>query len=90
MESTVASNNTKKFWIGFDLGGTKMLSVVFDQDLNPVSRARRKTKGFEGKEAGLDRICSTIRESLKKAEISEEQIAGIGVGCPGPLDLKKA
>ena len=77
-----------KYWIGFDLGGTKMLAVVFDRDLKIVARVRKKTKGFEGKEAGLSRICDTINDAVKKAEIDRKQIAGIGVGCPGPLDLK--
>jgi len=76
-----------KYWIGFDLGGTKMLAVVFDKDWKVVSRARKRTKGHEGKAAGLDRICKTIREALEDANLSKEQIAGIGVGCPGPLDL---
>ncbi len=66
-----------------------MLAVIFDQELDIVTRARKKTKGFEGKEAGLDRICETIEEAQKKAEIDNSQIAGIGVGCPGPLDLQK-
>ena len=66
-----------------------MLAVVFDSDLKPVARARKKTRGFEGKQAGLERICETIRSALKKAEIDANDLAGIGVGCPGPLDLNK-
>ncbi len=32
-------------WIGFDLGGTKMLAVVYDDNFTPLGRARKKTKG---------------------------------------------
>ncbi len=80
---------SKDYWIGFDLGGTKMLAVVFDGDFKPVGRARKKTKGNEGKKVGLQRIVSVVREALDDASISEKQLGGIGIGCPGPLDIKK-
>ena len=31
-------------WVGFDLGGTKMLAVVFDEDYNILGKKRRKTR----------------------------------------------
>ena len=81
-------DNTK-FWIGFDLGGTKMLAVVLDQDFQIVGRARKKTKGHEGVEAGLERIKNVIRMACKDADIDSKQLNGIGIGCPGPLNLEK-
>ncbi len=33
-----------KVWVGFDLGGTKMLAVLFDHEMKPIGRKRRKTK----------------------------------------------
>lgn len=73
-------------WIGFDLGGTKMLAVVYDDTLKPLGRRRRKTKGSEGSEAGLNRIASTIEKALEEAEVDPQRLAGIGIGCPGPVD----
>ena len=43
----------KRIWIGFDLGGTKMLCQVFDAEFNPLGRHREKTRGHEGAEAGM-------------------------------------
>ena len=83
------TEKSEKYWVGFDLGGTKMLAVVFDHELNVIARVRKKTKGYEGKEAGLERIRDTIRDALKKSEIDKSHLAGIGIGCPGPLDLEK-
>jgi glucokinase len=40
-------------------------------------------------EAGLERIVQLIREALEEAAVSPERVRGIGVGCPGPLDLEK-
>lgn len=76
-------------WIGFDLGGTKMLAVVYNSKFEEVGRARKKTKGHEGAAAGLQRIGDIIDEAMEKAGITSEHLGGIGMACPGPLDLKK-
>ncbi len=76
-------------WIGFDLGGTKMLSVVFDGSFIGLGRSRKRTKGHEGQKAGLRRIAQTINEALNDAKVQPKHLAGIGIGCPGPLDLAR-
>ncbi len=80
--------NKEEYWIGFDLGGTKMLSVAFDQNFEVLGRSRKKTKGHEGMAAGLKRINNNISEAIQDAGLKPEQISGIGIGCPGPLDFK--
>jgi len=82
-------NNDKHHWIGFDLGGTKMLAVVFDDNFEPIGRARKKTKGHEGMQTGLKRINAVIAEALADADLKADKIGGLGIGCPGPLNLKK-
>lgn len=74
-------------WIGFDLGGTKMLATLYDDRFRPVGRRRTKTMGMEGAEAGVARIVETIHSAIKDADVSEKRVGGIGLGCPGPLDL---
>lgn len=76
-------------WLGFDLGGTKMLAAVFDDDLKLLGRKRRRTGGEEGAEVGVDRIVQTIEQALENAQISRKQLSGIGVGCPGPVDFER-
>ncbi len=77
----------ENYRIGFDLGGTKMLSILYNEDFEPIARERRKTRGHEGVESGLNRICETIDRTLDKADVSADQLIGIGVGCPGTLNL---
>lgn len=79
----------KDYWVGFDLGGTKMLACVYDGAFRLKGSKRRSTKGQSGAKAGLKRIARTIRDALDDAGIQPEQLAGIGVGCPGPLDLDR-
>ena len=73
-------------WIGFDLGGTKMLAVAFDDKLQVLGRKRRKTRGTEGSDSGVDRIYGTIEKVLEESKIDPKRLAGIGIGCPGPVD----
>ncbi len=83
------NKSEEKYWIGFDLGGTKMYSVVFDSEFNQVGKHRKKTKGFEGMDAGLKRINAVIQDSIEDAGIERHQVNGLGIGCPGPLDFEK-
>lgn len=79
----------RRFWVGFDLGGTKMLAVVFDDRLREVARRRRKTRASEGEGVSLERIAETILQALEQAKVSPSEVAGVGAGVPGPLELQK-
>jgi glucokinase len=75
-----------KLWVGFDLGGTKMLAVVFNADMQQLGRQKRTTKAQSGVRNGLSRMVETLREALSEAKCDESALAGIGIGCPGPVD----
>lgn len=79
----------KSFWIGFDLGGTKMMAVVYDHSFKSLAMVRVKTRASEGPDAVLQRMKETIHEAMEEAKISSRALKGIGVGCPGPLDLNR-
>ena len=89
MSQPPTTETDDRYWIGFDLGGTKMLATVFDNQFKKVGRARKKTKGRDGMKAGLLRINTVIQDAMDNADISADQVGGLGIGCPGPLDLKK-
>jgi glucokinase len=77
----------QSYWLGFDLGGTKMHAVLFDRRMQPVARRRKKTRGYEGAEAGVERLASTVEKLLEEAKLTAGDVAGIGVGVPGPVDM---
>lgn len=79
----------KKYWIGFDLGGTKMQCTLFDDSLKIVSSKRRRTKGEIGVDAGLARIQTTIGKLLEENSVAMSSLAGIGIGCPGPVEWEQ-
>ncbi len=82
-------DSEKQHWVGFDLGGTKMMAVVFDDQMKACGREKRKTKAREGAKAGVERIVETIRIALDDAKLKAGDLGGIGIAAPGPLDLDK-
>ena len=57
----------RDLWLGFDLGGTKMMACVCDADFRILGRKRKATKGHEGSEAGVDRVKQVIERALEEA-----------------------
>jgi glucokinase len=76
-------------WVGFDLGGTKMLAQVFDDEFETLGRDRKKTKATSDTENGLERIVETIDAALANANVDRSRLAGLGIGCPGPVDMDR-
>lgn len=75
-------------WIGFDLGGTKMLAKLFDADFKTVTKGRKKTRGAEGHDAVIQKIIRTIHGALEGADAKVDSLSGIGIGVPGPVDQR--
>lgn len=81
-------DNISEYWVGFDLGGTKMLSATFDDDFNLLSREKKRTKAIDGTKSVLDRIVENIEKSIEKADLSKSTLKGLGIGVPGTIDLE--
>jgi len=79
--------DSESVWIGFDLGGTKMMAVVYDNKLNVLGRKRRKTRDKSKDGVPTERLVETIHMALDEAGVHPKRVAGVGAGCPGPLDL---
>ncbi len=76
----------KKYHIGFDLGGTKMMAALFDENFKIVGRRKRRTKADKGADKVFERIVRTINDVCDENGASLDEVAGIGIGSPGPLD----
>jgi glucokinase len=79
----------KNCWVGFDLGGTKMLATVYDAKFKPLGSRRKKTKDYRGASNGVAGITKTIEDALQDAGVDRKRLMGIGIGCPGILDLDR-
>jgi glucokinase len=79
----------KKFWVGFDLGGTKMQATIYDDNFKILASKRKKTRAQDGAKVGVERMIQIVSDAAEEAGLRVDQPTGIGIGCPGPLDLDK-
>jgi glucokinase len=77
------------FWIGFDLGGTKMMASVLDANYHVLGFARKSTNGSEGAAKGRGKIVKAVHEAIEAAGVDPKGIQGIGIGCPGLVNPEK-
>lgn len=75
--------------MGFDLGGTKMLAQIYDSRWELIAKERKRTKAGMGAKGGIERIIATINSALEKAQLTPDRLHGIGIGCPGPIDVER-
>lgn len=74
------------YWLGVDLGGTKMMASIFDDTYQAITTVKKNTKGFLGTESTLQRLIKVIQLAISDAGLDISQISGIGIGVPGPVD----
>ncbi|MBR3150929.1 MAG: ROK family protein [Erysipelotrichaceae bacterium] len=77
----------KPYKICLDIGGTKILGVIFNENNEIIYRLKKRTKGSgEGTENVEQVIISVVAEMVKKSGISLKQVQGIAAGAPGVID----
>jgi len=69
-----------------DLGGTKILSVVADEEGHILGEDRRATEAAEGPQPGLERIAVSLEAALGAAGLGRDDLRAAGVCSPGPID----
>ncbi|SMC28922.1 glucokinase [Clostridium acidisoli DSM 12555] len=79
----------KEYVIGIDLGGTKISGALANLSGDIISKYVLPTNASEGEESVLKRIFTVIEKVLEDGKKSSEEIKAIGIGSPGPLDVKK-
>ncbi|MBV8631320.1 MAG: ROK family protein [Silvibacterium sp.] len=74
------------FTIGVDLGGTNLRIAAYTRDAGLLDTILLPTRLAAGCEAVVEDMCGAII-ALKDRFDSQYELAGIGVGTPGPLEL---
>src|SRR5512137_2962999 len=76
-----------EYFIGVDLGGTKILSGVFKNSLECIGTAKVSTKSQRGVEAVIERVARCIKDAVDEADLTLKQVAGVGIGAPGAVNF---
>ncbi len=74
------------YWVGVDLGGTKILTGLFDDQLQLVARAKTPTEAEGGPAAVFDRIGQAVDSILREANVDAAHVKGMGFGIPGQIE----
>ncbi len=80
------ADQAKECLLGVDLGGTKILTGVFDAKLDLKGAAKVSTKAGRGVDAVIGRIARCVKEAVDECDLSLAQVRGIGIGAPGAVD----
>lgn len=73
--------------LGVDIGGTKIASVIIDENYNIISRYEVESIP-ENKETMFVQVIKAIDKVMQQANMQITQISGMGIGIPGKVDRK--
>ena len=77
-----------KYVFAVDLGGTTVKMGLFDVDGNVLEKWEIVTRKENGGEKILPDIAESILVKMQEKSIAKDDVLGIGIGVPGPVDSK--
>ena len=77
-----------KYCFGVDIGGTTVKLGLFTTDGEIVDKWEIKTRTENQGEAVLPDIAEALREKLEEKKIDRDEVEGIGVGVPAPVNIE--
>jgi len=72
-----------RYYLGIDVGGTKILAGLFDRSNKLLAKWKIKTKADRGGDVVIDRIARAARELVEDQGLRMADIRAIGLGVPG-------
>jgi glucokinase len=78
----------QEYVVGVDLGGTKILAGVFNNQMKCLGKVKASTKAVRGPEAVIERIARLVEDAVDECDLKIEQVRGVGLGAPGAVDTQ--
>lgn len=75
-----------KYIFGVDLGGTTVKLGLFDPDGNVLEKWEIITRKEDSGKLILPDIADAIKGKMQEKSIAREDVIGVGIGVPGPVD----
>lgn len=76
----------KKYVFGVDVGGTTVKMGLFDMDANVLDKWEIPSVTANGGKRVLPDIAESIQKKMAERDIAQDEVAGVGIGVPGPVD----
>lgn len=77
-----------KYAFGVDVGGTSVKLGLFDREGKLLDKWEIPTDKSDSGANILPDIAKSVIKKMEEKEIAKEDIAGVGIGTPGPVDDK--
>ena len=77
-----------KYCFGVDIGGTTVKLGLFTTEGEIIDKWEIKTRTENQGEAVLPDIADALKKKLAEKQIEKDQVEGIGVGVPAPVDAE--
>ena len=71
-----------------DIGGTNTRMAIVNENGDILTLLKKSTHCKEGRDEMIKFIVSFVGETIEKSKLLKEEICGIGIGFPGPLNVK--
>lgn len=82
-------SNSADFYVGIDMGGTKIAFGLFDEDRNLLYKKRCPSDADLEAEAYFGNAAEELVVFLKESGVDIEFVRGIGIGIAGYVDFEK-
>ncbi len=79
----------KKYFIGIDIGGTKILTALLNESFEIVATQKARVDAHQGEKVFFQSLVDGVETVCQEAELKPTQIALIGIGCPGIIENLK-
>lgn len=76
----------KKYCFGIDIGGTSVKCGLFDVKGEVLDKWEIKTRTEENGKNIIPDVAEAINHKISEKQLSKEEIAGVGIGVPGPVN----
>lgn len=79
----------KKFAIGVDIGGTNTAVGLVTPQGKILKKVEFPTSSYSGPSGFVGRLDQEVRSLLNKCSLSKKGCSGVGIGAPGPIDVRR-
>ncbi len=82
------TKRSDKHVLAADIGGTNTRMAVVNEDGDILTLLKKSTYCKEGRDEMIRFIVSCAGETIERSKLSKEEICGMGIGFPGPLNVE--
>ena len=76
-------------FVGVDLGGTNIKVGLLTGDHKIIDQSSCRTEVEKGFHHVIGQMAESVRQLCARNNVAMDAVRGVGIGCPGPVDVKQ-